>query len=242
MIIFPAIDLRGGNVVRLQKGDYDRMTVYGTDPLSTARGFKEAGAEYLHTVDLDGAKDGTNPNFSIIKALAQKSGLRLQVGGGIRNMQTIERYLDAGAWRVILGTAALTDPDFLEASVKEYGGRIAVGVDINNGFAATHGWTKVSGVTCFDFFERLQALGVQTVICTDISKDGLLQGTNTELYKKLSGKFDISIIASGGVTSLEDIGALMQIGVYGAILGKALYTGHIDLSSAVALAKGGASS
>ncbi len=233
MKIFPAIDLRGGKVVRLLKGDYDQMTVYSDDPLAICKGFKAAGAEYLHVVDLDGAKDGTTENFEVIKQLVKEGGLKVEVGGGIRNEEVIKRYIEIGVLRVILGTIAVTDPGFVKKMTAKYKDKIAVGVDIKDGMVATHGWTKVSELECFDFCRTLSSFGVQTVICTDISKDGLLAGTNLELYKRLGAEFSLDIVASGGVTTLDDVKALSDMGIYGAILGKALYAGKIDLKEAI---------
>ena len=237
MKIFPAIDLRGGKVVRLLKGDYDQMTVFGDDPLAAAKKFAAAGAEFLHVVDLDGAKDGDNPNFDVVRALALESGLKVEIGGGIRSEETIKRYLDAGVWRVILGTIAVKDPDFTADMIRKYGGRVAVGVDIDGRNAAIHGWTEVSEITVDQIFARLAADGVSCIICTDISKDGAMEGTNRQLYRELSEKYPVDIVASGGVSSMEDVAALADMGVYGAIIGKALYTGDIDLAEAVAAAE-----
>lgn len=233
MIILPAIDLIGGKVVRLTKGDYDKMTVYGDDPVKTAAGFKEKGAEYAHIVDLDGAKTGGTPNLETIRKIISDSGLMVQVGGGIRSRDVIEKYLSAGAVRVILGTAAVKDPELLVSSVKEYGDKIAVGVDIKDGLVAIKGWTEASGYTCHEFCQRLQDIGVKTVICTDISKDGMLSGANTGLYRELSQKFTMDFIASGGVTTCDDIRELKDMGMYGAILGRAMYTGAIKLEDAL---------
>ncbi|MBQ8796352.1 MAG: 1-(5-phosphoribosyl)-5-[Clostridia bacterium] len=239
MYLFPAIDLIDGQAVRLVKGDYNRKTVYSSSPVEVAKGFKEAGAEYLHVVDLDGAKSGNTDNISVIADIIRESGLKVEVGGGIRSEEVIRKYIDAGVYRVILGTVAAENPDFCREMTAKYGEKIAVGVDIKDGFVAIKGWTELSAVTCFDFCKTLEEMGVKTVICTDISKDGLLSGTNLELYRELQGKFNIDFTASGGVSSLEDIKALMEIGVYGAILGKALYTGDVDLKEAVALTEGG---
>lgn len=237
MKIFPAIDLRGGKVVRLLKGDYDQMTVFGDDPLAAAKKFAAAEAEFLHVVDLDGAKDGDNPNFDVVRALALESGLKVEIGGGIRSEETIKRYLDAGVWRVILGTIAVKDPDFTADMIRKYGGRVAVGVDIDGRKAAIHGWTEVSEITVDQIFARLAADGVSCIICTDISKDGAMEGTNRQLYRELSEKYPVDIVASGGVSSMEDVAALADMGVYGAIIGKALYTGDIDLAEAITAAE-----
>ncbi|MBQ7758240.1 1-(5-phosphoribosyl)-5-[(5-phosphoribosylamino)methylideneamino]imidazole-4-carboxamide isomerase [Anaerotignum sp.] len=233
MELFPAIDLIGGCAVRLVKGDYAQKTVYSDNPAEVARSFAAAGAKYLHVVDLEGAKDGGTPNLETIKNIVEKGGLLVEVGGGIRSEEVIKKYLDAGVFRVILGTAAVQNPLFLEEMVQKYGEKIAVGVDIKDGMVAIKGWTEVSQESCFDFCEKLQKIGVKTIICTDISKDGLLSGTNLELYKELSEKFSVDIVASGGVTTLDDVKKLADMGMYGAILGKALYTGNIDLKAAV---------
>ena len=239
MYLFPAIDLIGGEAVRLVKGDYNQKTVYSSSPVEVAKGFYEAGAEFLHVVDLDGAKSGNTDNISVIADIIRESGLKVEVGGGIRSEEVIKRYIDAGVYRVILGTVAVENPDFCREMTAKYGEKIAVGVDIKDGFVAIKGWTETAEKTCFDFCKELEEMGVKTVICTDISKDGLLSGTNLELHRELQGKFNIDFTASGGVTSLDDVKALMEIGVYGAILGKALYTGNIDLKEAVALTKEG---
>ncbi|MBQ8214464.1 MAG: 1-(5-phosphoribosyl)-5-[Clostridia bacterium] len=237
MNIFPAIDLIGGQAVRLVRGDYDQMTVYSKDPVSVAKGFASCGAKYLHVVDLEGARDGSTANFETVQALIQNSGLLVEIGGGIRSMETVKKYVDAGAFRVILGTAAVTDPAFLDEALATYGEKIAVGVDIRDGLVAIKGWMEVSELTCFDFCECLQAKGVSTVICTDISKDGLLSGTNLSLYADLANKFHLNITASGGVSTVEDVSRLSEMGIYGAILGKALYTGAIDLKDALKAAE-----
>ena len=234
MNIFPAIDIIGGKAVRLVRGDYDQMTVYDHDPVSVARRFAAAGAKYLHAVDLEGARDGNTPNIETVKALVRDGGLLLEIGGGIRSMETVKTYMDAGVWRVIIGTAAVTDPDFLDAAIAAYGERVAVGVDIRDGKVAIKGWTEVSALDCFDFCRTLVEKGVSTVICTDISKDGLLGGTNLVLYSEMVKAFpSLNITASGGVSSLDDVKKLSEMDLYGAILGKALYTGNIDLSEAL---------
>ena len=239
MELFPAIDLIGGCAVRLVKGDYAQKTVYSENPAEVAKSFAAAGAKYLHVVDLEGAKDGGTPNLETIQNIVENGGLLVEVGGGIRSEEVIRKYLDAGVFRVILGTAAVQNPAFLEEMVQKYGEKIAVGVDIKDCMVAIKGWTEVSAESCFDFCEKLQKIGVKTIICTDISKDGLLSGTNLELYKELSEKFSVDIVASGGVTTLDDVKKLADMGMYGAILGKALYTGNIDLKAAVELTKGG---
>lgn len=234
MELFPAIDLCGGKAVRLLHGDYDHMTVYSDTPLAIVQGFYEAGARYLHLIDLDAARDGGTPNEKTIKDICANSELNVEIGGGVRDMHTAEKYLSFGAMRVIIGTAAVTDPPFLKQAVREFGDRIAVAADVRGGFVATHGWIQTSNESCFDFCRRLQNEGVRTVICTDISKDGALSGVNTDLYKKLAAAFTMDIVASGGVSSLDDLLALSETGVSAAILGKALYTGNIDLKQAIA--------
>ena len=237
MILYPAIDLVGGKAVRLYKGDYAQMTVYSDDPVSVAKDFQNAGATRMHLVDLEAAKSGVPENAETIRAIAEHTDLFLEVGGGIRTMETLEAYLGLGVDRAILGTAAVTDPQFLEAAVEKYGDKVAVGVDLKDGFVAIKGWTQVSGLTAEAFFEKMEALGVKTVICTDISRDGAMKGTNRELYKALSEKFSIDLIASGGVSDLEDILALKAMGLHGAIIGKAYYTGAIDLKQALEAAR-----
>ena len=237
MILLPAIDLIGGKVVRLTRGDYTRATVYGDDPLAAAKSFRDAGAEYLHVVDLEGARDGGRPNEAVIRRLIAESGLSVEVGGGVRDREAAEAYLSAGAARVILGTAAAENADLVRELCAEYGDRIAVGADARNGVIATRGWTETSGEDLFSFCRRMESLGVGTLICTDISKDGVLSGTNVELYRKLTGALDANVIASGGVSSLDDVRALMSAGVFGAILGRALYTGALSLEEAVKTVK-----
>ncbi|KXL53487.1 1-(5-phosphoribosyl)-5-[(5-phosphoribosylamino)methylideneamino] imidazole-4-carboxamide isomerase [Anaerotignum neopropionicum] len=238
MKLFPAIDIIEGCAVRLVKGDYAQKTVYSTQPVAVAKEFAAAGATYLHLVDLEGAKDGSTPNLEVIREIVKESGLLVEVGGGIRSEETIQKYLEAGVFRVILGTAAVQNLEFLKEMVRKYGEKIAVGVDIKDGKVAINGWTEVSQESCYDFCEKLEKIGVKTVICTDISKDGLLAGTNMALYQEMSEKFSVDIVASGGVTTLEDVDQLQKMGLYGAILGKALYTGNIDLKQAVDLTKG----
>ena len=237
MKLFPAIDLFSGKAVRLFKGDYNQMTVYNDDPLAVARDFAACGAEHIHLVDLEGARSGETPNLATVERIAKESGLFSEVGGGIRNEETVVRYLDAGVSRVILGTAAVKDPDFLERMVRKYGDKIAVGVDLKDGFVAIHGWTQTSDLSCDAFMTRLDELGVATVICTDISRDGAMKGTNHELYAHLKKNFRVNVIASGGVSSMEDVIRLKDAGAYGAIIGKAYYTGAIDLKKAVEVSK-----
>ena len=237
MNIFPAIDLFSGKAVRLFKGDYSQMTVYNDDPLAVARDFEACGAKFIHMVDLEGAKDGTTPNLSIVKKIVDSTSLFVEIGGGIRSMEVADRYIESGVGRVILGTAAVSDREFLKAAVKKHGDKIAVGVDIKDGKVAIKGWTETSALDAFDFCRELQELGVRTVICTDISKDGAMMGTNRELYRELSQSFKLDIIASGGVSSLDDVAALRKMELYGAIIGKAYYTGAIDLREALEVAK-----
>ena len=237
MIIFPAIDLYDKKAVRLYKGDYNQMTVYSENPLEVAKGFKAAGAEYIHMVDLEGAKDAATPNFDVVAKVASESGLKVEIGGGIRNEETVKKYIDAGVMRVILGTAALNDPDFLEKVCLKYGEKIAVGADLKDGQVAVKGWLETSDVSGMDFLSRMQSLGVKTVICTDISRDGAMRGTNRELYKTLSEKFTMDIVASGGVSTIEDVKALRAMDLYGAIVGKAIYTGDINFKEAIEVAR-----
>ncbi len=237
MNIFPAIDLFGGKAVRLYKGDYTQMTVYNDNPVFVAEDFKKCGATYIHLVDLEGAKTGIPANADVISKICDTFGGFVEVGGGIRNMDTVKKYIDAGVDRVILGTAAVTDRKFLNEAVSVYGSKIAVGVDLKDGYVAIKGWTEVSEITAKDFFKQMQDIGVTAIICTDISKDGAMEGTNRQLYKELSAEFDVDLIASGGVSSIEDVKALANMGIYGAIIGKAYYTGAIDLAKAVEVAK-----
>ena len=233
MLIFPAIDLYGGKAVRLYKGDYQQMTVYSDSPVSVARDFEQKGAKWVHLVDLEGAKNGTTPNIEVVSAIARNTSLFCEIGGGIRNMETVERYFEAGVSRVILGTAAVTDENFLIDAVSKYGEKIAVGVDIKDGMVAIKGWVEKSEYNAFDFCEKMQKIGVKTIICTDISKDGAMKGANHALYRELSEKFDMQIVASGGVSSMEDVEKLAALNIYGAIIGKAYYTGAIDLREAI---------
>ena len=236
MYIYPAIDLYAGKAVRLYKGDYAQMTVYSECPAEVAKAFAEAGASHIHLVDLEGAKKGQPANLETIAGIINAADLFVEVGGGIRNLETVEQYLAIGVDRVILGTAAVTDPDFLEAALVQYGEKIAVGVDLKDGFVAIKGWTETSTLTADAFFAKMEALGVKTVICTDISRDGAMKGTNRELYRALSQKYAIDLIASGGVSTLEDVQALAAMDLHGAIIGKAYYIGAIDLKTAIEVA------
>ena len=237
MKIFPAIDLYDKKAVRLYKGDYAQMTVYSENPIEVARDFEKKGAEFIHMVDLEGAKNGTTPNLEIVRDIAKNTGLFVEIGGGIRSMETVKKYLDNGVGRVILGTAAVTDEEFLLTAVKEYGEKIAVGADVKDGYVAIKGWVEKSQFSLEEFLSKMEKIGVKTVICTDISKDGAMKGTNLELYKALNEKYSLDVIASGGVSTIEDVRALRKMDMYGAIIGKAYYTGAIDLEEAIEVAK-----
>ncbi len=237
MIIYPAIDIYEGKAVRLYKGDYAQMTVYSHDPVAVAADFKRQGATHIHLVDLEGAKSGATPNLDTVLAIKNAVGLFCEIGGGIRSMEVIDRYLSGGVDRVILGTAAVTEPGFVKAAVEKYAERIAVGIDIKDGFVAIKGWTEQSSENAISFCEKMQALGVKTLICTDISKDGAMMGANHQLYRQLSKQFSMNIIASGGVSSLEDVEKLAKMDIHGAIIGKAYYTGAVDLRQAIEVAK-----
>ena len=237
MLIFPAIDLYEGKAVRLFKGDYAQMTVYNENPVEVALDFKACGATHIHLVDLEGAKSGETPNIDTVTALSSIEGLFVEVGGGIRSMEVVERYLSSGVDRVILGTAAVKDEAFLRAAVARFGEKIAVGVDIKDGFVAIKGWTENSEYKAMDFCEKMQEMGVRTLICTDISRDGAMKGANHALYRELAARFGMQIIASGGVSSMEDVMALRAMDLYGAIIGKAYYTGAINLKEAIEVAK-----
>ena len=237
MILFPAIDLYDGKAVRLYKGDYAQMTVYCEHPETVAQDFVACGAGHIHVVDLEGAKDGATPNLDAVCAIKAASGAFCEIGGGVRSMETVERYLSAGLDRVILGTAAVTDPAFLREAVSQFGAKIAVGVDLKDGFVAVKGWTETTAKSAEAFCAELQDLGVQTLIVTDISRDGAMQGTNLALYRDLAAKFNLNITASGGVSSLEDVKRLREMGLYGAIIGKAYYTGALNLRDAIEAAK-----
>ncbi len=236
MIIFPAIDLLEHKAVRLLKGDYQQMTVYNDDPVAVARDFAAAGATHIHMVDLEGARDGTTPHLDVVRRVATETALSVEIGGGIRDMATVERYLAAGVDRVILGTAAVTDEAFLRAAVDTYGAHIAVGADVKDGLVAIKGWLETSDYTLEAFMARMQSIGVSTIICTDISRDGAMRGTNRALYRDLSARYAMNIVASGGVSSMEDVEALAAMDLYGAIIGKAYYTGAIDLRRAIEVA------
>ena len=233
MIIYPAIDLFGGKAVRLFKGDYSQMTVYSDDPAGVAADFKDQGAQRIHIVDLEGAKDGSTPNLETILNIKNATGLFCETGGGIRSMEIVSRYLDAGIDRVIIGTAAVTEKGFVEKAAEKYGEKIAVGVDIRDGCVAVKGWTEKTELDAFEFCSKMQNIGIRTIICTDISRDGAMKGTNRILYKELSEEFKMDIIASGGVSDLDDIEALREMNIHGAIIGKAYYTKAISLREAI---------
>lgn len=237
MLIFPAIDLYEKEAVRLYKGDYNQKTVYSNEPYKVALDFKSKGATHIHLVDLEGAKNGGTPNFDIVKQIKEKSGLFCEIGGGIRDMKTADKYITAGIDRIILGTAAVTDEVFLKNAVKEYGDKISVGVDVRDGIVAIKGWLVSSGIEAFEFCKKIEQIGVKHIICTDISKDGAMIGTNRELYSQLTKSFSLNITASGGVSTLEDIKALKNLGLYGAIIGKAYYNGSINLEEAIGVSK-----
>ncbi len=237
MHILPAIDLYGKKAVRLLKGDYNNMTVYSDTPETVAADFKNQGASFIHIVDLEGARDGTTPNIDVVKNIIKSSSLFAEVGGGVRSVECIEKYIEAGARRVILGTAAVTDKVFLRDAVSRFGDKIAVGVDVKDSFVAIKGWTENSGVECFDFCREIANIGVKTVICTDISRDGAMRGANIEMYRRLSESFSLNIIASGGVSTLNDVRRLKEMNIYGAIIGKAYYTGAFLLRDAIAEAE-----
>lgn len=237
MNIFPAIDLYEGKAVRLFKGDYEKMTIYSENPVEIAEDFERSGAKFLHMVDLEGAKTGETPNLKTVETIVKSTGLFTEVGGGIRSLETIEKYMEIGVDRVILGTAAVTDPEFLKEAIERFEEKIAVGIDIKDGLAAIRGWTSVSEYDCFELFEKMCRMGVKTIICTDISKDGAMKGTNVTLYEQLSRRFDVNIIASGGVCSMDDIRKLNTLGIYGAIIGKAYYTGAVSIKEAVEVTK-----
>ncbi|MBQ2422535.1 MAG: 1-(5-phosphoribosyl)-5-[Clostridia bacterium] len=233
MLIFPAIDLYEKKAVRLFKGDYDNMTVYSENPIEIAQDFVNAGATHIHVVDLEGAKDGTTPNISVVRQIAAETDLFIEIGGGIRDMDTVDAYLSSGVSRVILGTAAVNDREFLTAAVKKYGDKIAVGADVKDGYIAIKGWLESSALTLDDFLQEMEKIGVKYIICTDISKDGAMRGTNLELYSRLSEKYSMNITASGGVSTLDDVKKLNEMNLYGAIIGKAYYIGAIDLKDAL---------
>ncbi len=237
MLVFPAIDLVGGKAVRLYKGDYAQMTVYSQDPVSVAKDMEAQGAKAIHLVDLEGARDGGTPNLPTVERIAKETGLFTEIGGGVRDCETIERYFSAGLDRVILGTAAVENEELLRTALARWGEKIAVGADVRDGVIAVRGWLERTDRTLDAFAERMQSLGVRTLICTDISRDGAMRGANRGLYRELSRRYSVDITASGGVSSLEDIRALRDMGLYGAIIGKAYYTGELSLREAIEVAQ-----
>ena len=237
MLVFPAIDLYEGKAVRLYRGDYAQMTVYSEHPEEIARDFAAKGATHAHLVDLEGAKTGQTPNLDTVLRIKEAAGLFCEIGGGIRSMETVRTYLAAGLDRVILGTAAVEDPRFLQEAVDTYGEKIAVGVDVRDGFVAIKGWTEKSALGFMDFCREMERTGVRTLICTDISRDGAMRGTNREMYRQLSETLGLQITASGGVSAIADIESLRKMNLYGAIIGKAYYTGDIDLKKAIEVAR-----
>ena len=237
MIIFPAIDLYKGKAVRLYKGDYAQMTVYSEHPEEIALDFAAQGATHAHLVDLEGARNGGTPNLDTILRIREATGLFCEIGGGIRSMDTVKIYLSAGLDRVILGTAAVEDPAFLQEAVDAYGEKIAIGVDIRDGFVAIKGWTETSALAFMEFCRQMENIGEKTLICTDISRDGAMRGTNRDMYRQLSKTLGLQITASGGVSTLDDVRSLRQMNLYGAIIGKAYYTGDINLKKAIEVSK-----
>lgn len=237
MLIYPAIDLYEGKVVRLFKGEYNQMTVYNDDPLAVADDFKNQGASCIHVVDLEGAKTGKTPNIETIKSIKTHSPLFVEVGGGIRNMETAATYVNVGVDRIILGTAAVENEGFVREAVAEFGDKVAIGIDLKDGYVAVKGWTEKTGILAMDFAKRMEAIGVATIICTDISRDGAMKGTNRGLYRELAAELNMNIIASGGVSTMEDIRELAAMKLHGAIIGKAYYEGAIAISEAVAIAR-----
>ena len=235
MKIFPAIDLRNGNVVRLLKGDYGQETVYNENPLAVAKSFQKAGAEYLHVVDLDGAKDGETPNFTAVRDMIENTDLKVEIGGGIRTEEVIRKYAALGALRVIIGTMAIRDPEFTARMIRSYGKNVAIGVDISREKVAIEGWTNVTDTTVDEMFRSIIDQGARTIICTDIARDGAMEGTNTALYRRLVKEYGgyVDLVASGGISSEQELEVLAEIGVDGAIIGKALYTGAIDLAEVI---------
>ncbi len=233
MVILPAVDLISGQAVRLYQGDYSKKTIFESDPVTAAKRFADAGARFIHIVDLDGAKTGKTENFDVIRKMVRETELKAEVGGGIRTFETVDRYLDAGVERIVLGTKAVTDPDFLQEALERYGSRIAVGADLRDGKVAVRGWLEDSGESGEDFCVRMAETGLKTLICTDISRDGAMRGTNHQLYRRLLKVCKCDLIASGGVSSVEEAVLLKNEGLSGAILGKALYTGAIDLKRVI---------
>ncbi len=237
MLIFPAIDLIDGEAVRLYKGEYDKKTTYSKNPIDVAKEFERLGAKYIHVVDLDGAKNGETPNLEIIKKIKKETSLFVEVGGGIRNLDTVKKYVDSGIDRVIIGTAAVKDPKFLKEAVDLYKDKVSVGIDCKEGYVAIKGWLETTSLDIDTFMMKMINVGIKHVIVTDISKDGAMEGTNLKMYESLSKKYDIDITASGGVSSIDDVKALKKLNMYAAIIGKAYYIGEINLSEAIEVSK-----
>jgi len=233
MKLFPAIDIKDKNAVRLSQGDFNQQKIYHTNPLEVAKRWQASGSEWLHVVDLDGAKDGVSKNVEITREIISQTDLKVQLGGGIRTVQDVKDWIATGLDRVIIGSAAVGNLDFVAALIKSYGEKICIGVDAKNGKVATHGWLTNSGIDSFEFCQQLEKVDVQTVIYTDIAKDGMMQGPNFEAYEKLVKETNLQIIASGGVSHLKDLKRLSEIGVYGTILGKSLYEGAFTLEEAI---------
>ena len=233
MIIFPAIDMKDGKCVRLEQGLFDKVTVFGEDPVEMAKKWESEGAEFLHLVDLDGAKDGVPKNLEIIKNICKAIEIPIQLGGGIRDKETVKILLDAGVNRVILGTVAINDRDLLVDLVKEYGERIVVSIDAKEGLVAVNGWVNVSEVQSIDLVRDLEEIGVKTIVYTDIAKDGMMEGPNFDIYNTIREQSNIDVIASGGVSSIDNVKKLSEMNMYGAIIGKALYTNDIKLKDAL---------
>jgi len=230
MIILPAIDLLGGEVVRLRQGKYDDVDAFAVTPLEQARMYGEVGAEWIHVVDLDAAKSGIPTNHEIIKSIASSTSLKVETGGGIRTMETLQKWIEEyGVSRAVLGTAAIKDPEFTRSAVEKYGDKIAIGIDAKDGDVAISGWTSGSGINAIDFAQKMEAIGVKTIIYTDISKDGMMKGPAVESTKEMVEKTGIDIIASGGISSDEDIDKIKTTGCAGVIVGRAIYEGKVDL-------------
>ncbi len=237
MRLYPAIDMINGQCVRLVQGDYSKKTTFSDDPLTVALRWQEQGGEFIHLVDLDGAKSGNMPNFDIVCRIAATLNIPVEIGGGIRDMHAVSHYLEHGVNRVILGTAAIKNPEFVKEAVREYGERIVIGIDAKDGMVAVSGWEEVSQISALTLAKQMEDIGVSTLIYTDIATDGMLKGPNLSAMKEMAEHVNLKVVASGGVSSLEDLQHLKKTGVEGAIIGKALYTGHIKLTDAVAICK-----
>ena len=233
MRIYPAIDIKDGKCVRLLQGRFSDVTVYGDDPVAMAKKWETLGGEWIHVVDLDGALKGHGVNADIIKRLCASVSVPVQTGGGIRTMEDIEAKLQCGIRRVIIGTKAVSSPEFIQKAVEKYGDKIVVGIDAKDGYVAVEGWEKCSEFTAVDFAKQMAALGVRTIVYTDIATDGTLQGPNVEAMREMAAAVDADVIASGGIGSLEHIQSLADTGVEGVIVGRALYSGAVDLKKAL---------